>query len=116
MNIKQLKNKAVKLKDEMKDGHKQVLNNTSVKHLKNIKDNTRVDTGALKESMECEVEKDTIVYGTESEYAIFEEYGHLDRSGKYIEGAHMFGKAEKKLDKLIDKEVNKMFDKIDRSW
>ena len=116
MDIKQLKNKALQMQSNFKDGYIELMDNVKEKHIKNVQDNTPVDSGDLQESISGEVVNDTIQYGSDSEYALFVEEGHLSRSGKFVEGAHMFGNAEKGLDKILDKEVNKLFDEIDRSW
>ena len=61
----------------------EAIGNQAVSHAKkNITQAGRVDTGAMRNSMTHQVERDTCYVGTNNEYAIYHEFG----TGIYAEG------------------------------
>lgn len=99
-----------------KKAYANVLNNTSDEHIDNIQNGTPVDTGELRDSFEGEVNGDTIKTSTDCEHYIFVEENHISRGGTLVKGSHMVEKANRKLDKVIEKEVDKFFDELDKMW
>lgn len=106
-----------KVKNGYKSESQNVLENVGSDYQENVKANTPVDSGKLKESIQVDiVSKDTIEIYSNVEYAPFVELGHLAKNGKFVKGSGMFQLAEESMEQELNKQVESLFDKLDKMW
>ncbi len=105
--------RSLKASDSMIGREKQsMLNSVGKKLADEIKANTPVDTGNLKDSISHQVEGDTISIGSDVEYACYVDQGHGTRGGGFVPGRNMFTKAMLKADAFVDPEARSFISKI----
>jgi hypothetical protein len=88
------------------------MNNVGKQMADEVKRNTPVDTGNLRDSIHHEISGDTISITTDVVYAPYVDKGHATKGGTFVPGRHMFTKAMLKADAVVDPEVKRFLSKI----
>ena len=101
----------------MKNEQERILEDTAKQYQHEVKVNTPVDTGKLKESIEIHRQSsEKVTITSDVDYAIYVDQGHSTKSGKFVEGKGMFQKAGLNVDNNIEKNTKEMYIKLDKIW
>lgn len=90
---------------------KYVMRKLSSTLLKEIRQRTPVDTGKLQASINAEIVGDTIIVGSDVNYAPFVEFGHFTVAGTFVPGRFMFRDGTQAALKDISKTIRDYFEK-----
>lgn len=116
-DIKYLSSDLNKLNNKFIESHLKVLSDVANSYEYDVKENTPVDSGNLKESISAEQKNsDTFIVGSDIEYAPYVELGHLTKNGRFVQGSHMFENSFKSIEKELDEQVDKLFNELDSLW
>lgn len=118
--LKKFKDSLEKLKSDTKREMAQLLDLNTNRMVADIKRNTPVDTGLLRNSFErTEIQGNEQGFQTEVstnlEYAPYIEYGHRMKGGGFVKGHFMVYEAEKRIQKRIDQDVRNLVIKLGRT-
>lgn len=110
--LDELSKKLNTLSEDITKELQKVINKYGAKLLRDVKNDTPVDSGQLRRSWQSKKGKLYYSVYNNTEYGIYIEFGHRDRSGKVIDGRYMLTKACDKIEADFHAELQTILKRV----